>query len=702
MTSEEDAGDVAVTVGNAKEEECNVTVMEKRKKNCKKLSSEQKDTHSGERTEQFHVKNGEGIHQETLPHDHAEEDEKKKKKQERKQNGRYPLLTVNKETKPTDDDLEKNQMLTTDEATDSSEETPPKGCLPKGEKKYSLALKSIIRTRDGTHTRDANTDKWREGHRSLSDGSLSDGSLSDGSLSRGSLNRGSLNRGSLYDGSPSSGSRKHRSYSYFAYNPRRDEIVNVEMHSHVLMDESNDNSAAAGPSSVEKNSCVEANQGEKSEESARKKKWNFRRRIMGRMKRRAKREAVCQEARQEANQPAQPPTESSTHDPDNPVPEENNFVIYKVPRYLKKKNIKCPFVYRKVFFGKYGIINYDLKGNKKGTLVITFHGLNGTNLTFLDIQKTLVKHKFQVLNFDLYGHGLSACPKYNHRKKTYGINFFLTQTEELLIHLKLLHKDFYLIGFSMGCVIAIGFAKKYIKQVKKIILISPVGILEKKPFPVKILKLFPCLINISSFFMLPCFISKKNFKRASKGDSKGVPQGASRKGSHMRASKSGNKGDHKSDPKDAPGESLKQDPQDDSDDDTSDYLYNRIMWQAFVKKNITHAILGCINNLKMWSAHDVFKEVGLNHIPVLILCGEKDSICSVHVFKNTSKFFINCHMIIFRNASHLVLVEKSKEINSCVLTFFHFPNNADLRTVHHMFPVDTLGNSVLYQRDDFF
>ncbi|KJP89538.1 hypothetical protein AK88_00749 [Plasmodium fragile] len=104
----------------------------------------------------------------------------------------------------------------------------------------------------------------------------------------------------------------------------------------------------------------------------------------------------------------------------------------------------------------------------------------------------------------------------------------------------------------------------------------------------------------------------------------------------------------------------------------------------------------------MWSAHDIFKEVGLNYIPVLILCGEKDNICSTQVFKNTSKFFINCHMIIFRNASHLVLVERSKEINSCVVTFFQFPNNADLKTVHHMFPVDRVGNSVLSQRGDLF
>ncbi|SCA48550.1 alpha/beta hydrolase, putative [Plasmodium ovale] len=390
---------------------------------------------------------------------------------------------------------------------------------------------------------------------------------------------------------------------------------------------------------------------EKNKKSREKTKWSFRHRILQRGKKMG------------IGNVEEEKVESNKQNKHTGLKDEDNFIIYKVPRYLRKKNIRCPFVYRKVFYGKYGIINYDLRGNKKGTLVVTFHGLNGTNLTFLEIQNMLIKYKFQVLNFDLYGHGLSACPKYNHRKKTYGIEFFLAQTEELLSHLKLLHKDFYLIGFSMGCIIAISFAKKYINQVKKIILISPVGILEKKPLLLKIIKLFPCLINMSSFFMLPCFISKKKLQK-NESSQNGAPSGG-------------------------PG-------------GTDDYLYNRIMWQAFVKKNITHSLLGCINNLKMWSAHNIFKEVGFHHIPVLILCGEKDNICNVHVFKNTSKFFMNCHLIIFKNASHLVLVEKSKEINSCVLTFFHFPNNVDLKFFHHMFPVDKLGNPLLYNKINLF
>lgn len=324
------------------------------------------------------------------------------------------------------------------------------------------------------------------------------------------------------------------------------------------------------------------------------------------------------------------------------------FITYKVPKYLRNKNITCPFSYKNVFFGKHGIINYDLKGKENDLLVITFHGLNGTNITFSEIQNILIRYRFQVLNFDLYGYGLSACPKYNHREKTYGLDFFVSQTEELLNFLNLQNKNFYLIGFSMGCVIATAFAKKYINQVKKILFISPVGMLEKKPFLLKLLKVCPCVIKCSSYFVSPCFISKKKFRNV------------------------------------------------DKQVDSSEYLYNRIMWQLFVKKNITHSILGCLNNLKLWSSQELFKEVGLSAIPVLIVCGKKDHICTTSVFQKVVKCFNNSHLIIFENASHLLFVDKQQELIACMLTFFHFPlDNTDMNMYHYMLPIDAQGNYVV-------
>lgn len=329
-------------------------------------------------------------------------------------------------------------------------------------------------------------------------------------------------------------------------------------------------------------------------------------------------------------------------------PSTPKFITYKVPKYLRNKNITCPFSYKNVFFGKHGIINYDLKGKENDLLVITFHGLNGTNITFSEIQNILIRYRFQVLNFDLYGYGLSACPKYNHKEKTYGLDFFVSQTEELLRFLNLQNKNFYLIGFSMGCVIATAFAKKYINQVKKILFISPVGMLEKKPFFLKLLKVCPCVIKCSSYFISPCFISKKKFRNV------------------------------------------------DKQLDSSEYLYNRIMWQLFVKKNITHSILGCLNNLKLWSSQELFKEVGLSAIPVLIVCGKKDHICTVSVFQKVGKCFNNSHLIIFENASHLLFVDKQQELIACMLTFFHFPlDNTDMNVYHYMLPIDAQGNYVV-------
>lgn len=328
---------------------------------------------------------------------------------------------------------------------------------------------------------------------------------------------------------------------------------------------------------------------------------------------------------------------------------ENNelHIKYKTPRCLRKKNIKCPFEYKQVFKGKHGIINYDLKGKESSVLVITFHGLNGTNLTFSEIQNILIRYKYQVLNFDLYGYGLSSCPKYSHRKKTYNVEFYISQTEELLDHLNYKDKKYLLIGFSMGCIIATAFANKYMNQTKKLVLISPVGMLEKKPILVKMLNRFPCIINALPYVVFPCFISKKKFKKGN------------------------------------------------TENDMSEYLYNRIMWQLFVKKNITHSILGCLNNLKIWDAHDIFKEVGSTSLPVLILCGGNDHICKPVIFEKIANAFMNSHMIVFENASHLVVVEKHLELIACLLTFLHFPDNADLSLFSYMLPIDKNGNYVV-------
>ncbi|SOV24753.1 aminopeptidase,putative [Plasmodium sp. DRC-Itaito] len=349
--------------------------------------------------------------------------------------------------------------------------------------------------------------------------------------------------------------------------------------------------------------------------------------------------------------------------------DDERFIKYEIPDSLKNDNIECPYEYGDVFYGTRGIINYELKGNKNSkNVVITFHGLYGSNLEFYEIQQFLVKSNFQVLNFDLYGYGLSATPKYNDKEKTYGIDFYVEQTEELLKHLKLENKDYYLVGFSMGCIIAAGFTRKHTERVKKIVLISPVGILDEKPWYLKIFKKCSCLINLTTHILRPCCFRTFKKKRVNEYDDDEVVEVDI-------------------------GDDNKNNDNDDNDIyQKNEFLYNRLMWHLFVKKdNVAQSILGCINNLHMWSAHHIYREVGKTGIPVLILGGKDDEYCSEEVFENTTRYFKNTHLIVFEDASHLVLLEETRKINMCTLLFFKSPNDVYLPELKKKFPVDRNG-----------
>ncbi|ETW34275.1 hypothetical protein C923_05101 [Plasmodium falciparum UGT5.1] len=359
----------------------------------------------------------------------------------------------------------------------------------------------------------------------------------------------------------------------------------------------------------------------------------------------------------------------TNNEQDNNYKDDERFIKYEIPDSLKNDNIECPYEYGEVFYGTHGIINYELKGNPESeTLVITFHGLYGSNLEFYEIQKFLVKSNYQVLNFDLYGYGLSATPKYNDKEKTYGVDFYVEQTEELLKHLNLENKDYYLMGFSMGCIIAAGFTRKHTEKVKKMVLISPVGVLNEKPWYLKIFKKCSCLINLSTFVLRPfCFRSFKGKMVNGYDDDEEVELDIGNGGNHNNS--------------------------DDNDIyQKNEFLYNRLMWHLFVKKdNVAQSILGCINNLHMWSAHHIYREVGKIGIPVLILGGKDDEYCSEEVFENTSRYFKNTHLIIFDDASHLVLLEETRKINMCTLLFFKSPNDVCLQEFKNRLPIDKNG-----------
>lgn len=183
----------------------------------------------------------------------------------------------------------------------------------------------------------------------------------------------------------------------------------------------------------------------------------------------------------------------------------------------QQRQIQCPYKPNLEMRASKGTTNYNIVGDS-GPLVITFHGLNGTNQTFYDLAIVMAKFKFRVLTYDLYGHGMSSCPKFGvFQTKNYTLDFFVDQIDELLAHLKLNHERAIIVGFSMGCLIAAAWADRHEDKVEKIVLISPAGLLRKKPAAVKLLECCRCCVPIFPLCVCRCCFSERKFIAVSQG-----------------------------------------------------------------------------------------------------------------------------------------------------------------------------------------
>ena len=167
-----------------------------------------------------------------------------------------------------------------------------------------------------------------------------------------------------------------------------------------------------------------------------------------------------------------------------------------------------------------GDVNYQLLGPHDAPhapLVVCLHGLNGSVSSFSRFSPTLVQAGFRVLAFDLYGFGLSASPG------RLDIEVYVQQVAKLLEGLKVPSTEkIFLLGFSMGGVIAVEFTNRFPERVERLLLVAPGGLLQRSKTPCKPL-LFGCLRTrlggcfLSLATLLACCCSCC-VKRSMKGD----------------------------------------------------------------------------------------------------------------------------------------------------------------------------------------
>jgi pimeloyl-ACP methyl ester carboxylesterase len=118
---------------------------------------------------------------------------------------------------------------------------------------------------------------------------------------------------------------------------------------------------------------------------------------------------------------------------------------------------------------KDGFTHYQLAGPQNGSPVVLVHGFSVPYFIWDPTFDYLTNKGFRVLRFDLFGRGFSDRPK-----SRYDIHLFYKQLSELVETLKI-RIPINLIGLSMGGPITATFASRKPEYISKIAFIDPVG-----------------------------------------------------------------------------------------------------------------------------------------------------------------------------------------------------------------------------------
>jgi len=117
-----------------------------------------------------------------------------------------------------------------------------------------------------------------------------------------------------------------------------------------------------------------------------------------------------------------------------------------------------------------GLTHYKLSGPSDGKVVVLIHGIVGPFGIWKKVADSLLSQGYRVIQYDLYGRGYSDRPDVN-----YDLDLFINQLSELFEVLSI-RNTIYLVGWSLGGMIAVGYTAKYSDKIEKLILIAPAGV----------------------------------------------------------------------------------------------------------------------------------------------------------------------------------------------------------------------------------
>jgi pimeloyl-ACP methyl ester carboxylesterase len=245
-------------------------------------------------------------------------------------------------------------------------------------------------------------------------------------------------------------------------------------------------------------------------------------------------------------------------------------------------------------------IYYEISGNNNGSKMILIHGLF-LNSDCWRFQLSEFESNFHILRFDLRGHGRSTKPK-----KRFTIRNYVDDMFSLLQYLDW-SKDLYLIGHSLGGMIALVYGIENLSNVKKMVIAD-------------------------SF----CFISQEAITdvlgRINNSKLEDFAKGISIRGLSPYH------------------------------EDTAEFVA-KIVTDHMTKKD-------CLQATAASAGFNICENLKTLNIPVLVLVGKKDITTPVWASEMIHEWLPQSELVIIPDAGHLTIFDHSKEFNDLVLNFW--------------------------------
>ena len=245
-------------------------------------------------------------------------------------------------------------------------------------------------------------------------------------------------------------------------------------------------------------------------------------------------------------------------------------------------------------------IYYDFSGNSTGQKMVLIHGLFLNSDTW-KFQLPDFEPEFHILRFDLRGHGRSTKPK-----KRFTIRNYVDDMFALLKHLDWTH-DLYLVGHSLGGMIALVYGLENPTHVKK-------------------------MVVADSF----CFISQEAITdvlgRINSSKLEKFALGISIRGLTP------------------------------FDQEIAQYVAS-LVTDHMTKKN-------CLQATAASAGFNICENLKNLDIPVLVLVGKKDITAPVWASEMIHEWLPQSELVIVPDAGHLTIFDHPKEFNDLVLSFW--------------------------------